>query len=155
MGDDSARRCATASCKPIGLAAKTETSASRASSCLRFLLHELGYFQVHVEELGSASVEADTLALVQVAFAVIIGDALLCADFRETVQSQSVPGLEFCMAIFRDKGGLPVLHVHHQLHLHFHRGNLLRRRRLRPTETEERHLWGWLKWLDCGAVNEC
>lgn len=41
-----------------------------------------------VEEFGSASVEADTLALVEVALAVVVGHALLGADSCKTRTQQ-------------------------------------------------------------------
>jgi hypothetical protein len=37
-----------------------------------------------VEELGRASVEANTLALVEFTFAVVVGHTFLCADSCET-----------------------------------------------------------------------
>lgn len=47
-------------------------------------LHLLADLDVDVEELGDAAVQADGLALVQVAFAVVDRDAFLGAGFGET-----------------------------------------------------------------------
>jgi hypothetical protein len=48
---------------------------------------------VDVEEFGGAAVEADALALVEVALAVVGGHALLCADPREAGrQAVSISG---------------------------------------------------------------
>ena len=59
------------------------THVETASTLLCLLLHHLGNLHVHVEELGGASVEADALALVELALAVVVGNALLCADSRQ------------------------------------------------------------------------
>lgn len=48
------------------------------------LLHNLANLHRRVEELGGAAVEADGLALVELALAVVGGDALLLARFLET-----------------------------------------------------------------------
>lgn len=48
-------------------------------------LHLLANLDVDVEELGHAAVEADRLALVEVAFAVISGDTLLGAGLGQAV----------------------------------------------------------------------
>lgn len=43
-----------------------------------------------VEELGSAPVEADGLALVDIALEVVVGDALLCAGLVETFNNREL-----------------------------------------------------------------
>lgn len=48
-------------------------------------LHLLADLDVDVEELGHAAVEADGLALVEVAFAVIGGDTLLGAGLGQAI----------------------------------------------------------------------
>lgn len=60
---------------------KTHTTLSAGS----IALHLLANLDVDVEELADAAVEADGLALVQVAFAVVVGDAFLGAGLGETV----------------------------------------------------------------------
>jgi hypothetical protein len=52
---------------------------------LALLLHNLADLHGRVEELCGAAVEADRLALVEVAFAVIGGDALLLAGLLQPV----------------------------------------------------------------------
>lgn len=48
-------------------------------------LHLLADLDVDIEELGHTTVEADRLALVEVAFAVIGGDALLGAGLGQAM----------------------------------------------------------------------
>ena len=72
---------------------------------------------MYIEELGGASVEADTLALVEFAFPVIARDALLLARLRKTVH-----------------------HLGQELHLGLDSSDLLRRRRLGPSKSEKRHI---------------
>lgn len=50
-----------------------------------FALHLLADLDVDIEELGDAAVQADGFALVEIAFAVVGGDALLGAGLGETV----------------------------------------------------------------------
>lgn len=50
-----------------------------------FTLHLLADLDVDVEELGHAAVEADRLALVEVAFAVVGGDTLLSAGLSQAM----------------------------------------------------------------------
>jgi hypothetical protein len=49
-------------------------------------LHLLADLDVDIEELGDAAVQADGLALVEVAFAVIGGDTLLCAGLGQAAR---------------------------------------------------------------------
>lgn len=49
-------------------------------------LHLLADLDVDVEELADAAVEADGFTLVQVAFAVVIGDTFLGAGFGQAVE---------------------------------------------------------------------
>ena len=49
-------------------------------------LHLFADLDVDVEELADAAVEADGFALVQVAFAVVVGDTFLGAGFGQTIQ---------------------------------------------------------------------
>lgn len=48
-------------------------------------LHLLADLDVDVEELADAAVEADGFTLVQVAFAVVVGDAFLGAGFGQAI----------------------------------------------------------------------
>jgi hypothetical protein len=67
-----------------------QVEAATSASCLCLLLHHLGDLHVDVEELGGASVEANALALVKLALAVVVGDALLCADSGKAVDVQAL-----------------------------------------------------------------
>ena len=58
---------------------------STALSLVRFSLHLLRDFDVHFEELCNTSIQADGLALVQFAFAVVVWDAFLRACVDESV----------------------------------------------------------------------
>lgn len=53
-----------------------------ALSLVRFSLHLFRDFDVHLEELCNTSIQADGLALVQLGFAVVVGNAFLgaCVD---------------------------------------------------------------------------
>lgn len=64
-----------------------EHAAARlgASHGLTLLLHDLANFHRRVEELGGATVEADGLALVELALAVVGRDALLLARLLQTM----------------------------------------------------------------------
>jgi hypothetical protein len=64
---------------------KAAAAASAAIPSLGFVLHLLWHLHVDVEELGGASVKTHALALVEVAFAVVVGNALLGTDTVETV----------------------------------------------------------------------
>lgn len=66
----------------IPLHSKTHAALSASG----ITLHLLADLDVDVEELADAAVEADGLALVQLAFAVVVGDTFLCAGFGETIQ---------------------------------------------------------------------
>lgn len=57
--------------------------STRGSGLTLHLLHFLRDFQVDLEELGHAAVNADGLALVQVAFQISWGNALLHAGVGE------------------------------------------------------------------------
>lgn len=70
-----------------------------------------------VEELGRASIETDALALVDLALAVVGGDALLLAGLCEAVH-----------------------HVGHELHLSLDGADLLSRGWLLLAKSEERHV---------------
>ena len=62
---------------------RLEHAAAASSLSSALLLHDLADLHRCVEELDSAAVEADGLALVKVAFAVVGGDALGLASFLE------------------------------------------------------------------------
>jgi len=68
-------------------ATETTDTALLASS---LSLHLLGDLDVDLEELADATVEADGLALVKVALAVAVGDALLGASLDETIKAVSM-----------------------------------------------------------------
>lgn len=70
-----------------------KAKARPAASLLRLLLQDLGHLHVDVEELGSAAVEADALALVQIALAVVVGHALLGAGLGETADATYISSL--------------------------------------------------------------
>lgn len=71
---------------PAGpLHAKAHTTTLLLASTL---LHLLADLDVDVEELGDTAVQADRLALVQVALAVVGGDALLGAGLGEAVDGK-------------------------------------------------------------------
>lgn len=55
-----------------------------AAESLTLLLHNLADLHRRVEELCGATVEADGLALVELALAVVVGDTLLLARVLET-----------------------------------------------------------------------
>lgn len=59
-------------------------AALLATEGLALLLHDLADLHRCVEELGCATVEADRLALVELALAVVVGNALLLARLLET-----------------------------------------------------------------------
>lgn len=61
---------------------ETAAGATRAHG-LALLLHDLADLHGCVEELGGAAVDADGLALVKLALAVVGGDALLLAGLLE------------------------------------------------------------------------
>lgn len=65
--------------------AAAATTLGSAAHGLALLLHNLANLHRRVEELGGASVEADGLALVEVAFAVVGRDALLLARLLQAV----------------------------------------------------------------------
>jgi D-aminopeptidase len=67
------------------LHAKAHTTTLLLTSTL---LHLLANLDVDVEELGDTAVQADRLALVQVALAVVGGDALLSAGLGEAVDGK-------------------------------------------------------------------
>lgn len=97
----------------------TTTALSASSHGLALLLHDLADLHRGVEELGGASVEADGLALVELALAVVGGDALGLARLLQ-----------------------PVVSISHHAHLALDGSNLLLRGRLRTTHSEERHVGG-------------
>ncbi len=65
--------------------AATATLGLTAAHGLALLLHNLADLHRRVEELCGASVEADGLALVEVALTVVGGDALLLARLLQAV----------------------------------------------------------------------
>lgn len=79
---------ARSSCHPVAgisypagpLHAKAHTTTLLLTSAL---LHLLANLDVDIEELGDTAVQADRLALVQVALAVVGGDTLLGAGLGE------------------------------------------------------------------------
>lgn len=96
-------------------------AALLATEGLALLLHDLADLHRCVEELGCATVEADGLALVELALAVVVGNALLLARLLETVVG-----------------------VGHHAHLALDGSNLLLRGRLRSTHSEKAHFGGVL-----------
>jgi hypothetical protein len=64
----------------------TSTSLLLCSLSLHFLRH----FNVDLEELRYAAVEADGFALVKVGLAVLIGDALLCARVDQSERQDDI-----------------------------------------------------------------
>lgn len=107
---------------------------------------------MHVEEFGGAPVQAHTLALVELALAVVVGDALALAHLVESAMSISQLAGLLSATFLRSwkrrgtgqeargkEGSVPVLHVDNQLHLRLDGGNLLCRSGLRTTESQERH----------------
>lgn len=60
-----------------------KTTALLATHSLSLLLHNLANLHGRIEELCGAAVEADGFALVELAFAVVGGDALLLARLLE------------------------------------------------------------------------
>ena len=121
-----------------------------------------------VEELCGAPVEADALALVDLALAVVGGDALLLAGLCETgevarartprdqpdgdtygaqdadhrdMHTQKEGGRGDCARVCVSAYAcLPVHHVGHELHLGLDGSDLLCRGRLRATKSKERHV---------------
>ena len=67
-------------------------SAEHATALLRggLALHLLGNLDVDLEELAHAAVQAHGLALVQVGFAVLRGDALLGAGVDEPIVGKRI-----------------------------------------------------------------
>lgn len=99
-----------------------------------------------IEELGGAAVQANTLALVELALAIVGGDALLLADLVQTEwpMGRALAQVEVRgVYIGRERTGrerkreqnVPVLHVEHNLHLVLHGGDLLGRRGLGAAES--------------------
>jgi len=104
---------------------------------------------VDVEEFGRAAVEADALALVELALPVVVGHALLGAGAGQSVATRyNGQCLESLVLLahsarptWRVEGvAVPGHHVCHHLHLSFGSGDLLGRRRLWPSEPEKRHV---------------
>lgn len=60
-------------------------AATAAHLPLLLVLHDIRDLHVDVEEFGGAAIEAHALALVELALAVLGGDALLLADLVEAV----------------------------------------------------------------------
>ena len=56
----------------------------RTATCLHLLLHLVRNFLLGLEELGRAAIQADRLALVELALAVVLRDALAAADGRHS-----------------------------------------------------------------------
>lgn len=97
---------------------RLEQSALRPSSAhgLALLLHDFANLHGGVEELCGAAVEADGFALVELALAVVGGDALFLASLLQAVVG-----------------------ISHHAHLAFDGSNLLLRGGLGTTDSEERH----------------
>ena len=95
-------------------------------------LHLLRDLDVDFEELADAAVEADGFALVEVAFTVGVGNALLGASLDEAGG---------CVSRARDTvesgRGVPVVHVRDHVDFGLSGGNLLCRRGLGTATTEE------------------
>lgn len=126
---------------------ETATALLALAHRLALLLHNLADLHRRVEELGGAAVEADGLALVELAFAVVGGDALGLAGLLESASfvssvchlpSKIIPNY----ANVRFWGNVPVVGIGHHAHLALDGSNLLLRGRLRATHSEERHLGG-------------
>lgn len=62
-----------------------EPAASLVAGGLTLRLHDLADLDARVEKFGGAAVEADGFALVELALAVVCGDALLLAHGLESV----------------------------------------------------------------------
>lgn len=76
------------------------TALLATAESLTLLLHDLADLHRCVEELGCATVEADGLALVELALAVVGGDALLLARLLKTRDARISPGIisfRFCV----------------------------------------------------------
>lgn len=73
---------------------------------LGLLLQQVRDLHVNVEELGGAPVEADALALVELALAVVIGHALLGAGLGEAIGyvKSAYDGLP-CYCVWDKNGG--------------------------------------------------
>jgi hypothetical protein len=69
----------------LPLLEQTAATLLLAAHGLALLLHDLADLDARIEELGRAAVEADGLALVELALAVVGGNALLLAGGLETV----------------------------------------------------------------------
>lgn len=115
--------------------------AHTALSAGSIALHLLADLDVDVEELADAAVEADGLALVQLAFAVVVGDAFLGAGLGETgdnllADEKSEKTLQWYHGV---GGALPVEHVGDHLDFGLCGSNLLCRGQLGGTAEEERH----------------
>ena len=67
--------CDVNTVRPSASRSEPETTTPTALLLLGLLLEYLGDLHVNVEELGGAAVEADALALVEVALAVVGRDA--------------------------------------------------------------------------------
>lgn len=75
--------------------ATTALLRRRAAHSLPLLLHDLADLHARVEELCGAAVEADGLALVELALAVVGRDALLLARLLETIHDELESATEF------------------------------------------------------------
>jgi hypothetical protein len=73
-----------------GIVSRIRLGTLHAKAHTSTLLHLLANLDVDVEELGDTAVQADRLALVQVALAVVGGDALLGAGLGEAVERRWV-----------------------------------------------------------------
>jgi hypothetical protein len=99
----------------VGKALEHAASAALLGGALVLALHDLTDLDRRLEELCGAAVEADGLALVEIALTVVGGDALLLARV-----AQAVVG------------------VGHDAHLALDVGNLLLRRHLGTTHSKKR-----------------
>lgn len=112
---------------------------------LTLLLHDLANLHGSVEELCRASVEADGLALVELALAVVGRDALLLARLLQAVP-RGERSVYMTISYLEVRGSarvflfsIPVVCISHHAHLALDGSNLLLRGGLRTTDSQERH----------------
>lgn len=111
---------------------------SISTHSLTLLLHNLANLHARIEELGCATIQADGLALVKLALAVIGRNALLLARSLKTASNR----ISTESAVEKEVP-LPVVGVGHHAHLALDGGDLLLRGRLLTTHSEERHIGDW------------
>lgn len=92
------------------------------------ILHLLADLNVYLEEFCHAAIQADGLALVEVTFPVVVGDALVDAGLSQT----AIPGFGSAVAVKSDMKRImrcvrivPVEHVRNHFDFGFRRGDFL------------------------------